>query len=188
MQCYLCACGSLSQAEGHHCNNHTARCVNTRSIHSAALSFALQPARSHALLGSWRLALADRATDLSSRLALDFHMFPQSRALPESAVVAPPSKLLPTQARQCSNVPSVAATNAQAQLHAQAARAVCVLLGDAMFNSSSREVEANSLTILRPQKRCQFLARKFAFQLRAACAQAGAAACSVAVCGATASH
>ena len=46
-------------------------------------------------------------------------------------------------------------------------RVVSVLLCDALFNNSSREVEANSLTTLRPQNRCHFLAREFAFQLRA---------------------
>ena len=99
-------------------SNNAAQCMDTRFIHRAVLLFALQPTRNRGLLGSWRLALDERATDLSSRRALGCRMAPQSRALPEDTAVAPPSELLSTRARQCSHVAFISATSTQAQLHA----------------------------------------------------------------------
>ena len=112
VQCYLCVCGGLPHAEGHHGSNNAARCGNTRSIHRAALLFALQPTRSHAFstagASRWPTTRPTCRADWHSTFACSCN---HGRA-PEGALVAPPLKLLSTQARQCSHVPPVAATNA----------------------------------------------------------------------------
>ena len=156
----------------------------------AALLLVRLAARSRTVLDSWHLALFTRAADLSSQCAINFHMLPRSRPLAEGVAAAPPGEPLSALACQRKHARiSDDQWRPRATAIISGARAVCALLNGAMFNNSSREVEANSLTTFRHKKRGQFLARKFAFQLRIACAQAGAAACALQrQCAAMAMH